>query len=84
MTTTSEIKKAVDVVSELLNIFLEFGPLIMAGSCVADIIHELISLWLQCIVIHSRLYYPQSHGVRSNHDIDNILCAWMGDNNSKQ
>lgn len=82
-------KRAVEVASELLKIFLEFGaPHILQSDngreFVAAIIQELTSLWPECKIVHGRPRYPQSQGSveRSNQDVENMLRAWMEDNKS--
>jgi len=77
-----ESKRAVDVASNLLTIFLTFGaPKILQSDngreFVNSIINEIKELWPECIIVHGRPRHPQSQGSieRSNQDIENMLRA---------
>ncbi|XP_011858666.1 PREDICTED: KRAB-A domain-containing protein 2-like [Vollenhovia emeryi] len=50
----------------------------------AAVIHELVSIWPHCRIVHGRPRHPQSQGSveRSNADVENMLRAWMIDNDS--
>lgn len=81
-------KRADEVASELLKIFLEFGtPKILQNDngreFVNVIIKEMISKWPTCKIINGRPRHPQSQGSveRCNQDIENMLRAWLQDNN---
>jgi hypothetical protein len=86
-----ESKKALEVVSKLLDIFLTFGaPKILQSDngreFVNCVIHELKDMWPQCVIVHGRPRHPQTQGSveRSNQDIENMIRAWMKDNQSKK
>lgn len=86
-----ESKRASEVANNLLAIFLTFGaPKILQSDngreFVNSIIVELKELWPDCVIIHGRPRHPQSQGSieRSNQDIENMLRAWMKDNNTKK
>lgn len=86
-----ESKRAIEVAKNLLSIFLTFGaPKILQSDngreFVNTIITELKTLWPDCVIVHGRPRHPQSQGSieRSNQDIENMLRAWMVDNNSKK
>lgn len=51
---------------------------------VNDIIDELKALWPECVIVHGRARHPQSNGgvERGNQDVENMLGAWMRENNS--
>lgn len=80
-------KHAVNVAEELLKIFFTFGaPAILQSDngreFVAAVITELVSLWPQCKIVHGRPRHPQSQGSveRSNGDVENMLRAWISQN----
>ncbi|CAG5016958.1 unnamed protein product [Parnassius apollo] len=82
-------KKAREVATELLKIFLEFGaPYILQSDngkeFTANIIEEMGKMWPECKIIHGTSRHPQTQGSveRSNQDVENMLRAWMRDNNS--
>ncbi|KAL4141348.1 hypothetical protein QTP88_004003 [Uroleucon formosanum] len=86
-----ESKRAVEVASNLLIIFLTFGaPKILQSDngrkFVNSIINEIKELWPKCIIVHGRPRHPQSQGSikRSNRDVENMLRAWMKDNKNKK
>lgn len=86
-----ESKRAVEVASNLLTIFLTFGaPKILQSDngreFVNSIINEIKELWPECIIVHGRPRHPQSQGSieRSNQDVENMLRAWMKDNKTKK
>ncbi|XP_060845447.1 KRAB-A domain-containing protein 2-like [Rhopalosiphum padi] len=86
-----ESKRAIEVANKLLTIFLTFGaPKILQSDngreFVNSIIKELKDLWPQCTIVHGRPRHPQSQGSveRSNQDIENMIRAWMKDNQSKK
>jgi len=86
-----ENKRAIEVSTHLLSIFLIFGaPSILQSdngrefvNCVID---ELKQLWSECVIIHGRPRHPQSQGSieRANQDVEHMLRAWMQDNVSQR
>ncbi|XP_025414391.1 KRAB-A domain-containing protein 2-like [Sipha flava] len=86
-----ESKRAVEVASNLLTIFLTFSaPKVLQSDngreFVNSVINEIKELWSECIIVHGRPRHPQSQGSieRSNQDVENMLRAWMKDNKSKK
>ncbi|XP_008178550.1 KRAB-A domain-containing protein 2-like [Acyrthosiphon pisum] len=86
-----ESKRAVEVASNLLTVFLTFGaPKILqcdnGREFVNSIINEIKELWPECIIVHGRPRHLQSQGSieRSNQDVENMLRAWMKDNKTKK
>lgn len=84
-------KHAASVAEVLFIIFLTWGcPMILQSDngreFVAAIIFALLAQWPHCKMIHGRPRHPQSQGSveRSNQDVENMLRAWMVDNNSKK
>lgn len=82
-------KSAKDVCEDLLKIFLEFGaPIVLQSDngreFVNHIIHEMVAKWPSCKITNGRPRHPQSKGSveRSNQDVENMLKAWLRDNNS--
>ncbi|GBP85928.1 KRAB-A domain-containing protein 2 [Eumeta japonica] len=82
-------KQASEVALELLKFFLEFGaPYILQSDngreFTAKIIAEMVNMWPDCKIIHGTPRHPQTQGSveRSNQDVENMLRAWMRDNNS--
>lgn len=82
-------KHAANVAEELVKIFSIFGaPAILQSDngreFVAAVIKELVDLWPNCKIVHSRPRHPQSQGSieRANGDVENMLRAWMIDNRS--
>eukprot|EP00102_Acyrthosiphon_pisum_P007693 XP_003243096.1 PREDICTED: KRAB-A domain-containing protein 2-like [Acyrthosiphon pisum] len=86
-----ESKRAIEVSTHLLSIFLTFGaPSILQSdngrefvNCVID---KLKQLWPECVIIHGRPRHPQSQGSieRANQDVEHMLRAWMQDNVSQR
>ena len=83
-------KRASEVASQLLDIFLLFGaPAILqsdnGSEFTAQVITELKELWPQLIMVHGKPRHPQSQGSveRANGDIKDMLVAWMCDNNTQ-
>ena len=81
-------KRAEEVASELLRIFLEFGaPKLLQSDngreFTASVISELASLWNGLVLVNGRPRHPQSQGSveRSNATMKDSLTAWMRDNN---
>ena len=86
-----ETKRAEEVASNLLSIFLLIGaPKILQSDngreFVNKVVIELKNLWPECIIVHGRPRHPESQGSieRSNQDVENMIRAWMSDNNSKR
>lgn len=52
---------------------------------VNHIIKEMMSKWPACKIINGRPRHPQSQGSveRSNQDVENMLRAWLSDNNTQ-
>lgn len=82
-------KRAVEVASELMKIFLIFGaPYILQSDngreFTANIIKELIAIWPECKIVHGSPRHPQTQGSieRSNQDVENMLRAWMSEKKS--
>ncbi|KAL0831850.1 hypothetical protein ABMA28_001380 [Loxostege sticticalis] len=69
-------KRAAEVALELLN----FGN---GREFTASIIKELIQMWPSCKKINGRPRHPASQGSveRANQDVENMLQAWLQDNN---
>ncbi|KAL4090899.1 hypothetical protein QTP88_025657 [Uroleucon formosanum] len=86
-----ESKRAVEVASNLLTIFLTFDALKILQNdngreFVNSIINEIKELWPEYIIVHGRTRHLQSQGSieRSNQDVENMLRAWMKDNKTKK
>lgn len=82
-------KEASEVATELLKIFLEFGTphILQSDDCkefTDSIIEEMVKMWPECKIKHGTPRHPQTQGSieRSNQDVENMLRAWMRDNNS--
>lgn len=82
-------KRAVEVASELMKIFLIFGPPSILQSdngqeFDANVIKELVAMWPNCKIVHEDSRRPQTQGnfESSNQDIENMLQAWMNENQS--
>ncbi|XP_031334186.1 KRAB-A domain-containing protein 2-like [Photinus pyralis] len=86
-----ESKRAEEVAKELLSIFLLIGaPKILQSDngreFVNRIITDLKTMWPECLLVHGRPRHPQSQGSieRANKDVEDMIRAWMHDNNSKK
>ncbi|KAL1492015.1 hypothetical protein ABEB36_012520 [Hypothenemus hampei] len=82
-------KTPAEVAKELLKIFLELGPPSILQNdndreFVDGIIMELVKLWPDLKHIHEQPLDPQIQVSieKSNQDVDNMLRAWMTENNS--
>lgn len=82
-------KHASNVAEELLKIFFTVGaPKILQSDngreFVAQVIRDIVALWPHCKIVHGRPRHPQTQGSveRANGDIENMMRAWMIDNNS--
>lgn len=80
-------KRAAEVAYQLLDIFLLFGaPQILqsdnGSEFTAQVIEELKLLWPSLIMVHEKPRHPQSQGSveRANADIEDMLIAWLADN----
>lgn len=82
-------KRAEEVAHHLTDIFLIFG-----GPCILQsdngkefansVISELKKMWSELKIVHGKPRHSQSQGSveRANQDIENMLAAWMKDNQS--
>lgn len=80
-------KHAANVAKKLAKIFFTFGaPAILQSDngreFVAGVIHELVSIWPHCRIVHGRPRHPHKVKGVANADIENMLRAWMIDNYS--
>ena len=82
-------KRASEVASQLLDIFLLFGaPNILqsdnGSEFTASVIVELKEIWPELIMVHGKNRHPQSQGSveRLNCDVKDMLIAWLGDNST--
>ncbi|XP_070182237.1 KRAB-A domain-containing protein 2-like [Littorina saxatilis] len=80
-------KRASEVASHILDIFLAFGaPSILqsdnGAEFTASIITEVAQLWPDLKIVHGKPRQPQSQGSveRANSDIKDMLVAWMSEN----
>ncbi|XP_045498460.1 KRAB-A domain-containing protein 2-like [Colias croceus] len=79
-------KRASEVASELLKIFLVFGaPYILQSDngreFTANVTKELNLFWPDCKIVYENSRCPQS-GNGSKHNVENILRTWMSENKS--
>lgn len=84
-------KRAEEIAYKLNEIFLTFGaPCILHSDngreFANSVIKEFKSLWSELKIVHGKPRHSQSQGSveRANQDIENIIAAWMSDNNSVQ
>ncbi|XP_060845364.1 KRAB-A domain-containing protein 2-like [Rhopalosiphum padi] len=84
-------KTAEEVAHNLLHIFLTFGaPNILHSDngreFVNKIITELCFMWDGVKIVHGKPRHSQTQGSieRANQDIQNLLRAWMSDNNTNK
>lgn len=81
-------ESATDVYEELLKIFLKFrAPNILQSDngreFVNHIIHKMVAKWPSCKIINCPRHPQSQESVeRSNQDVENMLKAWLKDNNS--
>jgi hypothetical protein len=82
-------KRAVEVASNLLTIFLTFGaPKFLQSDngreFINSVINKIKEFWPERIIVHGRPRHPQSQGSieRRNQDFENMLRAW--NNKSKK
>lgn len=86
-----ETKSAPEVAYVLVDLFCIFGcPEILQSDngreFVNSIINELSSLWPGLKIVHGKPRHSQSQGSveRSNRDVEDILRAWMTENNTSR
>jgi hypothetical protein len=84
-------KRAEEVAYHLLNIFLTFGaPAILHSDNDREfsnrVISELCAMWKDVKIVHGKPRHSQTQGSveRANQDIQNMLTAWMQDNDSNK
>jgi hypothetical protein len=84
-------KRAEEVAHVLLDIFTIFGaPLILQSDngreFANNTINELCSMWPELKMVHGKPRHSQSQGSveRANQDVENMLCSWLEDNNSRK
>jgi hypothetical protein len=84
-------KRAEEVAYHLLNIFLTFGaPAILHSDNGREfsnrVISELCAMWKDVKIVHGKPRHSQTQGSveRANQDIQNMLTAWMQDNDSNK
>jgi len=93
-TTSSDFMKipqtTEEVAYQLMDIFCMFGaPFILQSDNGREfankIIQNLADMWPGMKVVHGKPRYSQSQGSveRSNQDVQDMLVAWMSDNNMK-
>ncbi|XP_067140873.1 KRAB-A domain-containing protein 2-like [Centruroides vittatus] len=84
-------KTAEEVAYHLLHIFLTFGvPAILQSDNGREfcnrVISELCAMWKDVKIVHGKHRHSQTQGSveRANWDIQNMLTAWMNDNNTNK
>lgn len=84
-------KRAEEVAYHLLQIFLIFGaPAILHSDNGREfsnqVISELCAMWKDVKIVHGKPRHSQTQGSveRANQDIQNMLTAWMHDNDSNK
>lgn len=84
-----QTKRAEEVASHLLDIFLTFGAPVLLHSdngreFVNNVITELTALWPELKIVHGKPRHSQSQGSveRANQDVERMLASWMTDNKS--
>ena len=82
-------KRATAIAAELVNIFTIFGaPRILQSDngreFVGCVIEELKVMWPDLTIVHGKPRHPQSQGSveRANGDVEDMLRAWLNDNNT--
>lgn len=83
-------KRAEEISFNLIKIYTLFGaPAILHSDngreFVNSVITELHKMWSEVKIVHGKSRHSQSPGSveRANRDIEEILSAWMEENNSK-
>ncbi|XP_055924454.1 KRAB-A domain-containing protein 2-like [Argiope bruennichi] len=84
-------KRAEEVAYHVLPIFLTFGaPAILQSDNGREfsnqVISEICAMWKDVKIVHGKLRHSQTQGSveRANQDIQNMLTAWMNDNNTNK
>uniref|UniRef100_A0ABD2VUG2 Integrase catalytic domain-containing protein n=1 Tax=Trichogramma kaykai TaxID=54128 RepID=A0ABD2VUG2_9HYME len=84
-------KRAEEVASHLVRIFLTFGAPCLLHSdngleFVNAIINELKILWPELNIVHGKPRHSQSQGSveRANRDIEDMIATWLVDNKSSK
>lgn len=82
-------KRAEEIAYNLIDIYTLFGaPAILQSDngkeFVNLVINELHIMWNEVKIVHGKPRHSQSQGSveRANRDVQEMLTAWMGDNNS--
>ena len=77
-------KRAIEVVRQLLDIFLLFGAPSILQSDNGSEFTELKTIWPTLVMVHGKPRHPQSQGSveRVNGDVKDILISWMDDNDT--
>ncbi|XP_022183090.1 KRAB-A domain-containing protein 2-like [Myzus persicae] len=82
-------KRAEEIAYNLIDIYTLFGaPAILQSDngreFVNSVINELHIMWNEVKIVHGKPRHSQSQGSveRANRDVQEMLAAWMGDNNS--
>ena len=83
-------KRAEEVAYHLLNIYLDFGaPILLHSDNGREFVNQVISdlhlMWPEAKIVHGKPRHSQSQGSveRANRDIEEMLSAWMEQNNSR-
>uniref|UniRef100_A0A2S2QZI3 KRAB-A domain-containing protein 2 n=1 Tax=Sipha flava TaxID=143950 RepID=A0A2S2QZI3_9HEMI len=84
-----QTKRAEEVASHVLDIFLTFGAPVLLHSdngreFVNNVITDLTALWPELKIVHGKPRHSQSQGSieRANQDVEQILASWMTDSKS--
>ncbi|XP_053309752.1 KRAB-A domain-containing protein 2-like [Spea bombifrons] len=84
-------KRAEEVAHHVLSIFLTFGaPAILQSDNGREfsnqVISELCAMWKDVKIVHGKPRHSQTQGSveRANQDIQNMLSAWMNDNDTNK
>ena len=83
-------KRASEVAYQLLDIYLLLGAFSILQSdnrseFTAQVITDLKQMWPDLVIVHVKPRHPQSQGSveRANCDINDMLIAWMSDNDTR-
>ncbi|CAK9816188.1 KRAB-A domain-containing protein 2 [Anthophora plagiata] len=84
-------KRAEEVAHHVLSIFLTFGaPAILQSNNGREfsnqVISEICAMWKDVKIVHGKPRHSQTQGSveRANQDIQNMLTAWMNDNDTNK
>ncbi|XP_055932879.1 KRAB-A domain-containing protein 2-like [Argiope bruennichi] len=84
-------KRAEEVAYHVLPIFLTFGaPAILQSDNGREfsnqVVSEICAMWKDVKIVHGKPRHSQTQGSveRANQDIQNMLTAWMNDNNTNK